>query len=288
MAGRLVRAGSSASNAGVDLQDHARRHRRSPPGCRTAAPGGAPDPTGPRRSASAPSGTGSPHPRRCRRSAERRRGRPDPRHRAVPSTTWCHCANDRRGDRVEGSSPTRCGSNGLPPQVTVRTRSGRSQTRYSPGMVDTGTASRPLAIGVSAANCRRVLAERGGGDQPRARLRVQPRADLAQRRGARHLADTAHLALEQQRRTGGAKRLQQRRGPVEQRVAPVALARDRADHPLLQPAHRELGLRLDEAFQRGDARRHRFGQQFADRAFLEMNEARARSGGRTPGPTACR
>ena len=122
---------------------------------------------------------------------------------AVPSTTCCHCANERRGDSDEGSSPSAFASNGLPPHVTVRTRSGRSQTRYSPGMVDNGTANNPLAIGFNALKVRHVSAEcRRGGQVPNevrglARLPMSRSADVP-----RHLAGSAYFALEQQSRTG--------------------------------------------------------------------------------------
>ncbi len=116
-------------------------------------------------------------------------------------------------------------------------------------------------------------AERGGGDHA-ARLLVQPRAELAQLLGARHVAGDLDLALVQQRGAGGPQRLQHRLRGVEQRGAPIPLARDRLDHALFQAADRHLGLPLGEAFERRDAGADRLGQQLAHRADLEMHEAR--------------
>ena len=94
-----------------------------------------------------------------------------------------------------------------------------------------------------------------------ARRAIQPAAQLAQVGGGRHLAGGEGLALKQQGRAGRADRLQQGMGVVEQRGPPVALARDRLDHPLLQPADRELRLGLDEAFEGGEPGADRLGQQ---------------------------
>ena len=65
----------------------------------------------------------------------------------LPSTSWCHCAKERRGDRSDGSSPMMTALSGSPPQVTVLTCSGLNQSRYSPSLAESGAAIRPLAIG---------------------------------------------------------------------------------------------------------------------------------------------
>jgi hypothetical protein len=56
--------------------------------------------------------------------------------------------------------------------------------------------------------------------------------------------------------------------------APVAVARDRLDHALLEASDGQLGLGLDEAFEGRNAGGHRLGQQLADGADLVMDEPR--------------
>ena len=70
------------------------------------------------------------------------------------------------------------------------------------------------------------------------------------------------------------KRLQQRLRIVEQRRAPVAIARYGFDHPLLEPTDRQFRLRLREAFERGDTGRDGLGQQFASRPHFERHRSR--------------
>src|ERR1700761_2500648 len=70
----------------------------------------------------------------------------------LPSTSWCHCANERRGERSEGSSPMITALSGSPPQVTVVMRSGLNQIRYSPALADNGAAIRPLATDLISMN----------------------------------------------------------------------------------------------------------------------------------------
>ena len=88
-------------------------------------------------------------------------------------------------------------------------------------------------------------------------------------RRRRHLARRLHLALVDQRRAARPDRLHQRAGAVEQRPAPVAVAADRLDHALLEPAHHQLGLRLHEALQRGDPGGDQLGDDLAEPAHLE-------------------
>ena len=128
----------------------------------------------------------------------------------VPSTSWCHWANERRGDSSAGSLPNTTGLNGLPPQVTVRTRSGRNQIRYSPGELESGVARIPLASPVIEAKAGASLA-RAEVAITGARGRVSSHSPISRSCGrARDLAGGEDLALEQQRRAAGAERLQQR------------------------------------------------------------------------------
>ena len=74
--------------------------------------------------------------------------------RAVLRTSSVHTANERRGDSSRGSLPGSTGLCGLPAQRTSRTRSPRSQSRYSPPGRDNSTASTPVAVDASDANSR--------------------------------------------------------------------------------------------------------------------------------------
>jgi len=81
------------------------------------------------------------------RSQKVRRWSKDPRFLRRPD---CHCAKERRGESSEGSSPSDGGLNGLPPQVTVCTRSALNQISILIGFAgDAGSDHRPLATAVS-------------------------------------------------------------------------------------------------------------------------------------------
>lgn len=104
-------------------------------------------------------------------------------------------------------------------------------------------------------------------------MTVQPGTDPAQLQGAGYFAGAQRLILEQQGSAGRFERLQQRTRIVQQRAAPIAIARDGLDHALLQPPDREFGLGPDEALQGCDPGGDSLGQQFAYGAHFIMNEA---------------
>ena len=145
---------------------------------------------------------------------------------------------------------------------------------YSPSELEIGAAKHAARHRNQRFELRLVDAEGCRRDHRRAVAAVEPQRDRPQLLGAGHFSRGEHLILEQQRDAGRADRLQKGLRRIEQRHSPVAIARDRLDHALLEPAHRQLGARLDEAFERCDPRRHRFGQQLADGADLEVDETR--------------
>ena len=192
----------------------------------------------------------------------------------VPSTTCSHCANERRGESSLGSSSSDGDLNGLPPQVIVRTRSRRNQISNSLPSPETCAAATPAATPVNSA--------KAGASAASARRRVkaageawpQPFGERADLLAARRFADRLNVPFENQRGAAGAERQQQRAAAVEQRAAPVAVARKALDHPLLEPPRRQLALTAGEAFERGDAGADGLADQFAHRAHLERQEAR--------------
>ena len=208
--------------------------------------------------------------------------------REVPSTSWCQWAKERRGDRSDGSAPIITGLNGLPPQVTVRTRSGPE-----PDQIFAGHSSRPARRAArwrprcSGAN-RLVEAERGRGDHRRRGCTSSQRPISRSCR----VPGTSPAVMTWSSKSSAAplapSGCSSDCGLSNRRALPVALPRDRLDHALLEPAHRQLGLRLREALQRRDPGSDDLRQQLAHRAELVVDEARriVVAGEQAPQPSA--
>ena len=178
--------------------------------------------------------------------------------------------------------------NGLPPQVTVRTRSLRNQISSSPASLETRVAITPLATPFREREGGLLRRQRGRCEDAVVEAFLQPSTERADFFGPRNVADGLRLAFEQQRRAAGVERQQQRVRSVEQRAAPVSFARHAFDHALLQAAHRKVGLALRETLQRRDARAHDLSQQFADGAHFELDEARRNNDDRRSSPKVLR
>jgi protein-L-isoaspartate(D-aspartate) O-methyltransferase len=127
-------------------------------------------------------------------------------------------------------------------------RSGRNQIRYSPAVLDTGAARTPLATAMSGSKF--------GSSSP---------SDMVDTTAARGLASShAPISLiccepgtsptvRRSSKTSAAPLAASSCNNDKERHLPIAFARNGFHHPLLEPAHEQLRLSLNETFHGGDA-----------------------------------